>query len=218
LYFDTVIHTKHRALYCTIMKRELANDLSETANASVTEDKPMKKILKTSVKRVHECLGHLGEIMTQAAATHLGMTLLQGALAVCKSCAIAKANQRNIPKGISDESKVTKFNRWVYHDLAKIKVPEEFEGETITKSNWHILVDKVTKFKRSKFFETKGGIIKELPKYMHSKLIRGHPIKILRQDYAKENVAAIKMAQGKEWKIVFKAEITAQKTPQQFDC
>jgi hypothetical protein len=73
--FNTVIHTKHRALYCAIMKEKLASDLSETT-ASVTEEKPMKKNLKTSVKRVHECLGHLGEIMTRAAATHLGMTLL----------------------------------------------------------------------------------------------------------------------------------------------
>ncbi len=75
--FDTVIQTKHEALYCTIMKRKLAkNDLSETANASVTEEKPMKKIFKTSVKRAHKCLGHLGGIMTHTAATHLGMTLL----------------------------------------------------------------------------------------------------------------------------------------------
>jgi hypothetical protein len=153
--------------------------------------------------------------MTRAAATHLGMTLLQGALPVCESCAIAKANQWNIPKGISDESKATKFNGRVYHNLAKIKVPEEFEGVTITKSNWHILVDKATKFKCSKFFETKGGIIKDLPKYMHGELMQGHPFKILRQDNMKENVAAIKMAQGKDWKIVFKAEFTAQKTPQQ---
>jgi hypothetical protein len=65
------------------MKRKLVNDLSETVNASVTEEKPMKKILKTSVKRAQECLGHLGEITTRAAATHLEMTLLQGALPVC---------------------------------------------------------------------------------------------------------------------------------------
>ncbi len=43
--FDIVIHTKHRALYCAIIKRKLVNDLSETVNASVTEEKPMKKIL-----------------------------------------------------------------------------------------------------------------------------------------------------------------------------
>jgi hypothetical protein len=105
-----VIHTKHGALYCTIMKRKLVNDLLETANASVTEEKSTKKILKTTVKRVHKCLGHLGEIMTRAAPTHLGMNLSQGALPVCKSWAIARANQRNIPKGISDKSKAIQFN------------------------------------------------------------------------------------------------------------
>jgi hypothetical protein len=161
--FDTVIHTKHRALYCAIMKRKLANVLLETVNASVLEEKPMKKMLKASVKRVHKCLGHLGEIMTRAAAKHLKMTLLQGALPVCEICAIAKANQRNILKGISDESKVAEFNGWVYHDLAKIKVPEEFQGVTITKSNWHILVDKATKFKCSKFFEAKGRLNEDFP-------------------------------------------------------
>ncbi len=61
----------------------------------------------------------------------------------------------------------------------------------------------------------KGRIIKDLPKYMHGELMQGHPIKILRQDNVKENVAAIKMARGKDWKIVFKAEFTVQKTPQQ---
>ncbi len=122
--------------------------------------------------------------MTCAAATHLGMTLLQGALPVCESCAIAKANQRNIPNGISDESKATKFNGRVYHNLAKIKVPEEFEGVTITKSNWHILVDEATKFKRSNFFEMKGRIIEDLPEYMHGESMQGHPIKILSQDNA----------------------------------
>jgi hypothetical protein len=37
----------------------------------------------------------------------------------------------------------------------------------------------------------------------------------LRQDNTKENVSAIKMVQGKDWKLDFKAEFTAQKTPQQ---
>jgi hypothetical protein len=70
-------------------------------------------------------------------------------------------------------------------------------------------VDEATKFKRSNFFETKGRIIKDLPKYMHGELMQGHPIKILRQDKAKENVAVIEIVQGKVWKIGFKAELTA---------
>ncbi len=48
--FDTVIHTKHGMLYCTTMKRKLANDYSEAMNASVSDETPVKKILKTSLK------------------------------------------------------------------------------------------------------------------------------------------------------------------------
>ncbi len=153
--------------------------------------------------------------MTHAAAAHLGMTLLRGALPVCKSCAMAKAHQHNIPKDISNDSKALKFNGRVFHDLSKIKVPDEFEGITTAKSNWHLMVDEASKFKCSKFFETKRGMIPDLPKYMHVKEKQGYPIKILQQDNAKENIAAIKLARGKDWKIVFKAEFTAQKTPQQ---
>jgi hypothetical protein len=50
---------------------------------------------------------------------------------------------------------------------------------------------------------------------MHAKEKQGYPIKILQQDNADENNTAIKLAWGKDWKIVFKAELTAQKTPQQ---
>ena len=61
----------------------------------------------------------------------------------------------------------------------------------------------------------------ELPKagsaewFMHAEKLRGYPIKILRQDNAKENVAAVKHARGKDWKLDFKAEFTARQTPQQ---
>ncbi len=50
---------------------------------------------------------------------------------------------------------------------------------------------------------------------MHDKSKCGHPIKILRQDNAKENVAAVKMACGKDWKLEFKAEFKVRKTSQQ---
>ena len=93
---------------------------------------------------------------------------------------------------------MTKFNKRVYHNLAKIKVPEEFEGISIAKSNWHIIVVEATKFKRSNFlryfFEAKNSIVKDLPEYMHGKSKCGYLIKILRQDNAKENVATVKMA------------------------
>jgi hypothetical protein len=37
----------------------------------------------------------------------------------------------------------------------------------------------------------------------------------LRQDNAKENVALIKIAKGKDWMLAFEVKFTARKTPQQ---
>ncbi len=73
----------------------------------------------------------------------------------------------------------SKKNREVFHDLSKIKVPDEFEGITIAKSNWHLMVDEASKFKLSKYVETKGCMIPNLPKYMHAEEKQGFPIKIL---------------------------------------
>ncbi len=84
----------------------------------------LKKIFKINVKQAHEFLGHLSKDTTRMMAKYLGMTLSRGLLPVCKSCAIEKAKQRNIPKETSGENKATKFNGWVFHNLAKIKVPE----------------------------------------------------------------------------------------------
>jgi hypothetical protein len=48
---------------------------------------------------------------------------------------------------------------------------------------------------------------------MHSKKERGYPIQILRQDYAKENLALIKGAKGKDWKLTIAVELTVRNTP-----
>jgi hypothetical protein len=94
-------------------------------------------------------------------------------------------------------------------------VPDELEGIILQRSNWHILVDEATGFKRSTFHKTKGGIVQDMCEHMHSKAARGHPILILRQDNAKENLALIKMAKSQAWKLTFKEELTTRKTPQQ---
>jgi hypothetical protein len=89
------------------------------------------------------------------------------------------------------------------------------EGNTISKPNRHILIDKASRFKQSKFHITKGAIIPDMCQYMHSEKERGYPIQILRQDNAKENMALIKIAKGKDWKHNFKTEMTARNTSQQ---
>ncbi len=100
--FDAVIKMRHGALFCAFMKRILMSE-PEISNISVeAEERLEKRNLKTIVKQAHECLGHLSKAMTRVAAMHLGMMLSHGALPVCKLCAMAKAQQCNIPK-IMDE-------------------------------------------------------------------------------------------------------------------
>jgi hypothetical protein len=70
-------------------------------------------------------------------------------------------------------------------------------------------------FKQSTFFETKGGVVHNMCKYMHSEKEGGHPIQILRQDNAKENMALIKIAQGKDWMLAFAVKLMTRKTLQQ---
>jgi hypothetical protein len=50
---------------------------------------------------------------------------------------------------------------------------------------------------------------------MHSEKEQGYLIRILRQDNAKENLALIKAAKGKDWKLTIAVELTARNTPQQ---
>jgi hypothetical protein len=102
------------------------------------------------------------------------MVLSRTAFSTCKACAIRKAKECNIPKESLGE-KTTIFNGRVGHDLAKIKAPEEIKA-TISKPNWHILVDEASGFKQSKFFETKGGIIPYMCKLMFVDVKQGHLI------------------------------------------
>jgi hypothetical protein len=126
-------------------------------------------------------------------------------------------NRKGAAINISKEAtgdKATTFNRRVGHDLSKIKALEGMEVR-INKSNWHILVDEMSGFKCSAFFETKDGMIDYMCNLMHSEAERGHPIRVLRQDNAGENVKLVKIAKGKDWKLDFIVEYTACKTSQQ---
>ncbi len=96
----------------------MASDTSEETIMKAKE--ALKKIFKINVKRAHEYLGHLREDTTRLTAKYLGMNLLRGTLPVCKSCAIAKAKQKNVPKETSGVNQATEFNGGVFHDLSKI--------------------------------------------------------------------------------------------------
>jgi hypothetical protein len=151
----------------------------------------------------------MNEIATRKIAAQLGMELSRTGFAMCESCAIGKAQQRNVPKESSGE-KVTTFNGRVGHDLSKIKVPKRLDV-TINKPNWHIMVNQSLGFKQSNFFLTKNEIINYMCQTMHSEAEQGYQIRILHQDNAGENVKLVKMAKGKDWKLDFCSRIHCTK-------
>jgi hypothetical protein len=59
----------------------------------------------------------------------------------------------------------------------------------------------------------KREIVQVMCEYMYYEKEHGHPIQVLHQDNAKEIVALIKTAKGKDWKLTFTMELTARKTP-----
>ncbi len=113
----------------------VVSDTSENRFLGVEAKGALKKIFKINVKQAHEYLGHLSKDTTRMTAKYLGMILFRGWLLVCKSYTIAKAKQRDIPKEMSGEIRATEFNGQVFHNLAKIKVPQELGEIDIAKSN-----------------------------------------------------------------------------------
>jgi hypothetical protein len=178
IVFDILICMQNGVLYCARFTRSLKD---ETANAVIQGDessaKAAKPIQKVNIKRVHDCLGHISKASTCKIAEQLGMTLSRTGFQTCKACAIGKAQQHNISKGATGD-KATTFNGRVGHDLLKIKAPEGMEVR-IHKSNWHILVDEMSGFKCSTFFEMKDSMIDYRCNLMHSEAKGGHPIRVL---------------------------------------
>jgi hypothetical protein len=68
-----------------------------------------KSILKMSIQRAHDCLGHSSEDTTRKTSGILGIGLSRGALPNCESCAVSKSKQMNVSKE-SVGVKASKFN------------------------------------------------------------------------------------------------------------
>ena len=49
-----------------------------------------------SINKVNEMLGHINEISYRSIAKHLDVQIAKGPMAVCESCAMEKAKQKNI--------------------------------------------------------------------------------------------------------------------------
>jgi hypothetical protein len=174
--------------------------------------KVAKMINKVNIKRAHDCLGHLSKDAICMIVAQLGMELSRTAFQTVKHVQLERQKSAKLPRKLRE--KATIFNGRVGHHLLKIRAPEGMKV-TINKSNWHMMVDNSTGFKRSAFFETKNGIIEYMCQTMHFKALRGHPIQVLHQNNTGENVELVKTAKSKNWKLEFEVKYTARKTPRQ---
>jgi hypothetical protein len=84
----------------------------------------LKPAINMSIEQAHAILGYASKGNTRQTAAALGILITRGALKTCKSCAVAKAKQKNV----NDESKgvkAVKCNGSVYHDIATVKEIKE---------------------------------------------------------------------------------------------
>ena len=85
----------------------------------------------------------------------------------------------------------------MFHDIAIVKADNKSRKKLCMKSVWHICVDELFGFKRSKLFVSKSKMPDYMCKLMHSKMKRGHPILIIHQDNAGENKKLITLVHSK---------------------
>jgi hypothetical protein len=136
-----------------------------------------------NIKKAHELLGHNNENDTMQMASHLGWTITRGPLGVCKSCANAKARQKNMPK-ISTGENATVINGWWFHDISSLKV---HKGEKCSSKIWDLTVDEFTGIPFSEIYNKKNEFIESMCQHIQAQTARGYPVLIMRQDNAGEN-------------------------------
>jgi hypothetical protein len=82
---------------------------------------------------------------------------------------------------VNNESKGKKaqvFNGQMFHDIASM-TEDNNEKKLCRKSVWHICVDKLVGFKRSKFFVYKNKMPEYMCELMQREMRQGYPIQII---------------------------------------
>jgi hypothetical protein len=78
------------------------------------------------------------------------------------------------------------------------------DGPTVTKPNWHMLVDEAMRIKVSTFYDTKKGMVEPTCELFHRWKLGGFPVKVVRQDNAGENKLLQSQSDSAAWKLGIK--------------
>jgi len=186
----------------------------ETGMAAADDAVSKSTLSKKSIAicDAHCKYGHMNETDCRQTAKALGYRVLCGVLKACAACAVAKAQQKSVPKP-SASKKSTEPNGHIFLDLSKIKAPKDL-NITVARNNWHLVVCEYTGLKYSAFFEMKDGMVEPTCSKMNQWKQQGKPVTIVRMDNAGENLKLAKAANGKDWKVNLEFEYTGKTTPQ----
>ena len=142
--FDIKIHTAKGVIYAVYIKR---TSPQVEANGAIVA----ARTLKMNIRQAHDRLGHIGEDMTRSIAEQLGWTLTRGTLGVCQGCAEAKAKKKSVPQA-TDGLLPTPDKRRYSLDLSTLM--DSHCGKR-TRWVWRILIEQLTQFKFTDFFDSK---------------------------------------------------------------
>ena len=84
----------------------MSDDKGDNQLNKIVQSNP---VIKMSIEQAHAILGHSSEGKTRQTVAALGILIARGAPKTCKSCAIAKAKQRNV-NDVSKGKKAVKYN------------------------------------------------------------------------------------------------------------
>ncbi len=204
--FDFRVETPKGVLWCAYIKQpesngEIAAGMSNNKSINQTKESVQKltPAIKMNIERAHAILGHSSKETMQRMAAALGMGITRGTLKTCKSCAIAKAKQKNL-NNESEGAKADRFNGQLYHNIATVK--ESGKDKSLShRMVWRITAKETVNFKQSTFFVYKSNMPKNMCAFMQQEKSRGHPIKIIRQDNAGENKKLVTFAHSQDWKL-----------------
>ena len=135
-------------------------------------------------------------------------------LPTCESCAVSKAKQKAICKESNGGHKATKPRERVYSDLLVIRVSKG-SNTTIQNKNWHLIVNELSKYATSWFYETKDAIVEPTCELFNKWKLEGRPVQKLRQENAGENRALEKCMNSADWKLGIEIKYTGKGIPQQ---
>jgi hypothetical protein len=159
LCFDIVIPTDKGAIYCVYLKRgcKMANVATRGMGDPI--------VTTMTIKQAHKQFGHNNKEATCAMAKHLLIKITQGCMMPCEACTLAKAKQKNVPKINKTQVHATKFGERIYSDLLTVR--QANSGQSVTKPNWHKMIDKATRLKFSAFYDSKNGMVEPTCEIVH---------------------------------------------------